>query len=343
MAKTYNNLFDQVVDFDNLWQSYLAARKGKRYHTEVGKYTARLEHNLIDTRDRLLAGLWAPGPAREFRVYEPKWRDIQAPPFEDRVVHHALVRVVEPLFDRRFIHHSYACRTDKGAQRAVAAVQRMMRTAASRWATPYVLKGDVSKYFASIDHRVLAAAVRRVVSCKRTLALWETITKGYGHTNGFGVPVGALTSQLTGNIVMDQFDHAMTDHVGAGMYVRYMDDFVILAPSKTAASALLARAEEQLAVLNLRLNPKSCYFPASRGVDFAGYRTWTTHVLPRKRNIRKARRNFKRMATDYAAGRIGLDFIQPRIASFLAYTKHCQAADTVAGVLSDFTLQRSAQ
>ncbi|NYT80865.1 alpha/beta hydrolase [Alcaligenaceae bacterium] len=342
MAKTVGNLYGQVIDFDNIWQSYLAARRGKRYRMEVAKFSANLEENLINIHEHLIWGSWRPGVAREFRVFEPKWRDIQAPPFADRIVHHALVRVVEPYFDRKFIAHSYACRTGKGSQRAVWAVQRMLREAAARWSNPYIVKGDVSKYFASISHSVLFKAISSTISCSRTLSLWWRITQGYGHEGGIGVPVGALTSQLDGNIVMDQFDHAMTDDAGCGMYVRYMDDFVIIAPSKGGARAILTAAEDELARLGLRLNPKSAYFPASRGVDFAGYRVWPTHMLPRKRNIRKAHATFKRLAAQYERGEIGLDFVQPRVNSFLAYTKHCQARRTVEGVLSDFVLTRGA-
>lgn len=340
MAKSFGNLYDQITDFENLWQAFLAARKGKRYRNEVAQFSARLEENLIGIHNHLLWQTWRPGRAREFRVYEPKWRDIQAPPFADRIVHHALVRVVEPLFERRFIHHSYACRTGRGAQRSVRALQLMLRRSQARHPAAYVVKGDVSKYFASIQHATLFRSISRTISCRRTLKLWLTIARAYGHDDGVGLPVGALTSQLSANVLLDQFDHAMTDCAGVGRYIRYMDDFVIVCPSKCAARAVLVAAEDELTRLGLRLNPKSCYFPAARGVDFAGYRTWGTHMLPRKRNIKKARANFRRLAERYAEGEIGLAHIQPRVASFLAYTKHCDARETVRGVLSDFTLQR---
>src|SRR5690606_13337537 len=243
VAKTVGNLYEQIIVFDNLWQAYLAARKGKRYRRESLRFSENLEENLINIHNHLIWGSWRPGKPREFRVFEPKWRDIQAPPFADRIVHHALVKVVEPLFEKRFIHHSYACRRGKGAQRAVWAVQKMLRRAHARHRAPYVVKGDVSKYFASINHATLFGILSRTVSCQRTLALWWRITQGYGHENGFGVPVGALTSQLVGNIVMDQFDHAIVDEAGVGDYVRYMDDFVIVAPSRAAARAIMIAAE----------------------------------------------------------------------------------------------------
>ena len=334
MPITHSDLFARIIDFDNLWSAYLAARKGKRYRREVAEFSVNLEENLINIHNHLVWGSWEPGRPRSFTVFEPKRRDIQAPPFADRIVHHALVRVVEPLFERRFIYHSYACRTGKGAQRAVWALQRMLRTAHRNWQTPYVVKADIKSYFASIRHDVLFTAIERVVSCKDTLDLWKRITTEYGH-DGVGLPVGALTSQLAANVMLDQLDHAMTDGAGIGRYVRYMDDFIIVAPDKTAAWRALNAAADTVAGLGLALNPKTKIIPAKCGVDFCGYRTWATHILPRKRNMRKARRMFRRMVRQYAAGQIPLQYVQQRVASFLAYTKHCSADRSVRSILGD--------
>src|SRR5690606_16271398 len=137
-------------------------------------------------------------------------------------------------------------------------------------------------------------------------------------------------------------DHAMTDSAGVKGYTRYMDDMIIVAPTKRAAKSILIALDDETRALGLRLNPKTCVFPASRGVDFAGYRIWATHILPRKKNIKRARARFRRMAYRYSQGEIDLDYIQPRVNSFLAYTKHCQARQTVDGVLNDFVLTREA-
>uniref|UniRef100_I2Q2M4 Retron-type reverse transcriptase n=1 Tax=Desulfovibrio sp. U5L TaxID=596152 RepID=I2Q2M4_9BACT len=340
MPRTHSDLFLKIVDFDNLWHAYLAARKGKRYRWEVAQFAAHLDENLINLQNHLLWGSWRPGAASEFTIREPKRREIQAPPFSDRVVHHALVRVVEPLFERRFIHHSYACRTGKGTQRAVEAVQSMARIAKRNWGTPYVVKADIKSFFASIRHETLFRLVGRVVSCPRTLALWRVIASGYGHHDGVGLPVGALTSQLGANLMLDWLDHVMTDQHGLGQYVRYMDDFVILAPSKAAAWERLEQAARVIAGLGLALNPKTAIFPLRSGVDFCGYRIWPTHILPRKRNIRRARRAFRSLAARYARGEIGLDYVWPRVASFLAYSKHCNAGMTVDRILAETVFQR---
>lgn len=216
----------------------------------------------------------------------------------------------------------------------------MLRKAEREHKSPYVIKCDISKYFASIVHAILFREISKTVSCRRTLLLWLIITQGYGYIDGVGAPVGALTSQLDGNIHLTPLDHAITSEAGFGSYVRYMDDFILIVPNKAVAKIMLAFIEEQVNALGLRLNPKSCYFPLNRGVDFAGYRTWPTHILPRKRNIKKARVRFRGLSKKYARHEIGLDYIQPRVASFLGYTKHCRARRTVDGVLQDFILQR---
>jgi hypothetical protein len=135
--------------------------------------------------------------------------------------------------------------------------------------------------------------------------------------------------------MLDQLDHAMTDGAGIGRYVRYMDDFIIVAPDKAAAWRALNVAADTVAGLGLSLNPKTKIVPAKGGVDFCGYRTWATHILPRKRNMRKARRMFRKMVRQYAAGRISLQHVQQRVASFLAYTKHCSADRSVRSILGD--------
>jgi retron-type reverse transcriptase len=340
MPKTHNDLYSQVIDFDNLWQAYLLARRGKRYRKEVADYSANLETNLLNIHNHLVWGSWRPGKSREFRIYEPKQRDIQAPPFADRIVHHALVRVVEPLFEKRFIYHSYACRPGKGTHRAIRVLQQMMRKAQGEYLSPYVIKADIKSYFASIDHEILFSAIRRVISCPATLSLWRRISSAYGHDDGIGLPVGALTSQLSANIMLDQIDHAVTDRMSIRYYVRYMDDIIMISPDKASAWSMLCALRDEVARLGLHLNPKTSVFPARRGVDFCGYRTWPTHILPRKRNIRTARRRLRLVAKRYMKGQASLSEAVAAVSSMLAYAKHCNARKTAMYILSDFCLRK---
>lgn len=126
-----DTLFDRIVAWGNIIAAWQEARKGKRRSAEVRAFESDLESNLVSLHEHLLRGTWQPGQPRRFMVRDPKWREITAPPFADRIVHHAIVRVIEPLFERRFIHDSYACRASKGTHAAVDRLHRYMRGAAS--------------------------------------------------------------------------------------------------------------------------------------------------------------------------------------------------------------------
>lgn len=339
MPVTHNDLYDQVASFDNLLAAYHMARRGKRYTQQGAAFSARREEHLINIHNHLVHGSWTPSQPREFVVREPKLRLIQAPTFADRVVHHAIYCIISPLFERKFIADSYACRTGKGHLAAAQRVQQQLRQAQRNWGKVWVLKADISRFFASINHDVLMAEFAGTIRDQRLLALLNLIVRGSGFDH-VGMPVGALISQLGANVLLTRLDHAAKDQLGYKHYTRYMDDFIVLLPTKEAAVEAMAVLGEQVQGLELALNPKTAVHPASRGVDFCGYRMWATHMLPRKRNIKRARRQFKRISEEYAKGEIGFDYIQPRVSSFLAYTKYCQAADTVEGILNDFRLVR---
>lgn len=340
MARTATGLWDSVVTFDNIHAAYLAARKGKRYTPEVLEFSFSVEEKLFDIQGRLVNGVWRPGKPREFMVHDPKPRMIAAPPFADRVVHHALVRVIEPILERRFIFDSYACRKGRGIHGAVGRLQAGLRDAQRRHDKVWVLKADISKYFPSISHERMLWVLGRSISDRKVLGLCRTILDGYGYDHGVGIPVGALTSQLFANAYLDQLDHWMKDELGLRHYVRYMDDFVVLAGSKAELWSLYDAVADFLATrLALRLNRKTAVFPASQGIDFCGYRMWATHRLPRKRNVKKARAMFRELAWLYRKGEASYDHVRPFVASFLGYMKHCRSYRTVEGMLDDFVLR----
>ena len=341
MPKTYNGLYDRIIGFDNLAAAYEEAKRGKRYTPEALAFAAEWEARLIDIHEHLKWRTWRPGAPRVFTVTDPKRRDITAPPFADRVVHHALVRVVEPLFERRFIHDSYACRAGKGTHAAVQRTQQFLRRAKRNWGDGiYVIHADVKSYFASIDHGVALGAIARVISDAAVLDLWMRIMSGYGFDGGVGLPVGALTSQLLANIVLDQIDHLFKDGLGEPYYVRYMDDIVIVCRDKAHAMESMQCLDDAMGRLRLRLNPKSSYALWQRGVDFCGYRIWPTHILPRKRNTKRWRTRLRALSAQYADGAVTLDECRQMVASCIAYHAHANARRTLDAMLSDFTLSR---
>ncbi len=330
-------LFERATSWENLLAAYREARRGKRRSPEVVRFDADAFANLVNIHEHLLRGTWQPGVARRFMVRDPKWREITAPPFPDRIVHHAIVRVIEPLFERRFVHDSYACRRGKGTHAAVRRAQSFLRGAVRTWTRPYIVKVDVKSYFASIDHDVLLRQMSRVVRDDRVLALLRTVYGGYGFS-GVGLPVGALTSQLAANILLDVIDHKVKDDLGVRYYVRYMDDMVAVVSGKNAARSLLERIALELAALGLRVNPKSGIWPAARGVDFCGYRIFHTHIRPRKRCLYAWKKRFAALRRRHESGQATLDQCRQRVMSFLAVMRHANAWRTSESILSRFSL-----
>ena len=337
MPKTINGIFGEIVDFENLYRGFKLASKGKRNTSEVINYAKNLEENIINTQNHLIWHTYRPKSYTEFYVFDPKKRLIQAPDFYDRVVHHALVNVIEPILDNKFIHDSYACRCNKGTHKAVLRVHQFQNNLKAKSCNFYVLKADISKYFQNIDIDILKSFLRRSISCKDTLWLIDTLlgdkTKG--------LPIGALTSQLFANVYLNYLDHYIKDDLGIKFYVRYMDDFIVLHNDKLFLRNLLKDINIFLKErLRLTLNSKTQILSMSQGIDFCGYRIWPTHILPRKRNVKRFRKNIKILKKLYNEGKIDLDYIKPRIASFLGYMKHCKNYTTLKYIFSNFVLQK---
>ena len=339
MAKTYSNLFNRVVDFSNLLRSFRNASKGKKHTRIVQHYSLQLEKNLFRLQERLVKHTWAPGESRTFTILEPKLRKITAPAFEDRIVHHAIYSVINELFDKKFIYHSYACRSGKGNIAAVNAVYKNAYLFFNKYKSAYVVKADISKYFDSINHDILLAKYRNTIEDRALNALISTIIAVPDAKNG--VVAGALINQLSANIYLNDFDHHITDNLGF-KYYRYMDDFIILTKSKCEALYLLKHIEDYLYCnLTLKLNPKTSIFPISKPIDFCGYVIHRTHKTPRKRNVKRWKSRLKHLKAQYANGLTNLDVCRHQLVSLFAYLKHCKAFRLSKRVSLNFVLQRN--
>lgn len=338
--KSHKNLHVRIVEYENLLAAYKDVRRGKKMQGSALAFHANHESRLLDLRDELLSGSWTPDPFREFvSLGEVKRRVIHAPTLRDRVVHHAIVRVVQPLFERKWIYDSYACRKGKGTHAAAERTRKFLRGAEATLPRPYVLQIDIAKYYASISHAVLMEQIERTVADPRVLDLVERILSGFA-PGGVGIPIGALTSQMFANVFLDDLDRFAKQCLDVKRYVRYMDDIVVV-DGKDRLRAILPEirwfAEARL---RLRLNPKTRIYPASRGVDFCGYRLWTSHVRPRKRTVQAAKKRFGRLSRAYAKGRATLEDIRPRVMSFLGYIERCDGRETARSVLSRLVLRK---
>lgn len=332
----HSKLYYQIFDYENLYTAFIEARKGKRYQQAVLSFERELEENLINLQNHLIWKSWQPGKASQFTVTDPKMRQITAPPFKDRVVHHAIHQIIEPYFEKRFIHDSYACRSGKGVHKSADRLMQFLRKAKREFGDRfYIVKFDIKSYFASIDHESLIKQFSKTITDQDVVDLYTKCIKGYGFDNGTGLPVGALTSQLSANIMLDKLDHIVKDQWGIKYYVRYMDDFVILCENRQQAKLIMQVVQDELSEIKLTLNPKSCYFPWQRGVDFCGYRMWPTHSLPRKRTVKRARKRIAKSIKLYKSGRLRFNSIKTHILSFCAYMNRCDSHVTLKQILDE--------
>lgn len=297
--KRYGNLFETFVSFENLHSAFKKARKGTSKKKETQEFEFWLEPNLLALKEELENGTYTPAPYRYFKIFEPKERIISVAAFKDRVVHHALVNILEPIFERVFIHDSYATRKGKGTHKAVKKAQHFLGRTGWFWKT------DIDKYFDNINHEILFRLIERKIKDKRLLAVVEKIISNGGNA-GVGLPIGNLTSQFFANVYLDKLDRFIKQELKVKAYIRYMDDFVlfhadknVLKDNRKAISAYLSDE------LKLSLKPKNTFLnSAQNGLTFLGKRIFPSLVRIASPNKRRMLKKMKRAAHAVETGTI---------------------------------------
>jgi retron-type reverse transcriptase len=279
--------YSDVYDFANLYDAYLKARKQKRYRGEVLQFSYNLEQGLLALQQELKEKTYMVGKYRPFIIYEPKKRQIVALPFRDRIIQHALNNVIEPVFDRRMIADSYACRIGKGTHAAAKRASYFM----GKPSNIYYLKMDVKSFFASINRNILKTMVRHVIEDKGILWLIDVILDSSPVS---GMPIGNLMSQLFANVYLHELDHFCKNALGVPYYVRYMDDILILSHSKSYLQAVSANITEFISRhLSLELNHKTVIGKCKDGIEFVGYRIWRNLRLIKKQSLTRMKKKVR--------------------------------------------------
>jgi len=335
--KRLGGIWSRIVSFENLLYAWRKARRGKGRSPELARFALNLEPELIGLQRELENGDYTPGEYRLFTLYERKPRLIAAAPFRDRVVHHALMNLLEPPLDRTFIHDSYACRVGKGVHKAVERYQRWARR------YTYALKMDVAQYFPSIDHGILKEKLRRRIKDRRVLELLDRVidtsppgNRPLGYFAGddlftplvrrIGIPIGNLTSQFLANLYLDELDHYVKEQLGVGAYLRYVDDMVVLDDDKTRLDDIRLAVRERLARDRLLLHPRKAHVSrTAHGLNLLGYLVYPTRRRLRNDNGYRFARKLRRFARGYAEGRLGWADINPAVQSWIGHARH---ADT---------------
>jgi len=290
MGKKHRNLVDAITADANMLAAYRRTARGRRLTSGHLEFKEFLPLNLERLAAEMRDGSYVQGEPRTFEIFDPKRRTISALPFRDRVAQHALCAVIEPIFDATLLPRAYACRKGKGTHAGAVAVQAELRRLARFGRPVYVLKTDFSRYFASIERGTLWRLIEAKVSCRATLRLIEAMVP----RSGIGLPIGSLVSQIFANVYAGALDRHLQQGLGERHWHRYMDDLVVLGPSVEH----LRRVRDDIEAfsrdnLGLRFSKWSVQ-PASRGVNFLGYRIWPGHQLLRKDSVRRARRKIAR-------------------------------------------------
>lgn len=334
IMRTYKSLYPKICSMDNLVLAWKKARKRKTQKQYVVEFEKDLLQNLESLRVELLLHSYRPLPLHTFVIKDPKTRKISVSNFRDRIVHHAICNVIGPIFEKRFIHDSYANRADKGTLAAIKRLQKFIckvsrnKSIVNKFGNKnvrgFVLKCDIKKYFDNIGHEKLISIIKRRLKDGRAIFLIRTILGNHSSKEeGIGMPLGNLTSQFFGNVYLNELDQYVKHNLKARYYLRYVDDFVVL---HSDVKCLLSIKQDinlflQQSLLIELNEDKSRIRPLSRGIDFLGFRIFSHHILLRERNVRKAYKKIIRLKIEYDKKSILYDEIYEFLQGWIAYAK----------------------
>ncbi|OGR22844.1 MAG: RNA-dependent DNA polymerase [Desulfobacterales bacterium RIFOXYA12_FULL_46_15] len=347
--KRYGQLYEKIISFQNILLASRKARKGKRFIRGTALFEVELEKNIFKIIQDLELKTYTPGEFRDFYIYDPKMRLISAAPYYDRVIHHAVMNIVEPLVSKSYIDDSYACITGRGTHKAVERYKKFQTS------NQFVLKCDIQKYFQSIDHDILMEKLNHQIKCKDTLWLFKTIIQSRDYPGPLeyfdndtlftpvqckkGIPIGNLTSQFFSNLYLNDFDHFMKEKIKVQHYIRYCDDFVVFSNDKARLADIKKSIIGYLDGLRLKVHKhKTRVFRVTDGVDFLGYRIWPDHTKIRKSVVKAYRKRLKRMGKAYEKGKLGLDRITASIQSWMGHVQHANSYGLKKEILSGIRL-----
>jgi RNA-directed DNA polymerase len=332
-------MYRQLCSWDNLLCAYHKAARGKRGHAYVAAFEYHLEDNLLFLQDELATFTYRPGDYTSFFIHEPKRRLISAAPFRDRVVHHALCNLIEPLFERLFCSDSYANRIGKGTHRALDRLQTFSRR------YPFALQCDLKQFFPSIDHAILRGELARHISDPCVMWLVDRILESsvgvlsevyqvvyfpdddlFTPLRPRGLSIGNLTSQFWANVYLNPFDHFIKRELGCKAYLRYVDDFLLFSEDKAVLWRWKQSIIERLSRLRLVIHSGAHPRPVSEGIPFLGF-----VVYPHRRRLKRRKgisyqRRLRFLLQAYQRSEIPLEKVT---ASVQGWVEHARYGNTI--------------
>lgn len=329
--KTYKNIYPKIISYENLFNAYKKARKGKSKKSYVKVFEKNLEANLISLHLDLKFNRYYPVKLRRFIVRDPKTRVIHSSIFRDRIVHHAIINILNPIYEKIFIYDSFASRKGKGSQNAVKRLVSFMKVVSknklvknsinNNQVVGYCLKCDIKKYFASMNHEKLINILRKKIKDDNFIELIKRILNNFENKEK-GVPLGNYTSQFFGNVYLNLLDYFIKHRLKARYYIRYVDDFIILERNKNILKKYQIKIIKYLNNLKLELHPEKCKIkPLKNGVIFLGYRVFYHYKLLTRRNINYFKKRLKNNLELFNDGMITKEQLESSIQGWLGYAK----------------------
>ncbi len=297
-------IFNSIISLENLlvaWEEFL---RGKRQRKDVQEFQINLMDNILDLHRDLINKTYQHGTYEAFNISDPKPRNIHKATVRDRLLHHAIYRILYPIYDKTFIAHSYSCRKNKGTHKALDAFTNMARKVSlNHTKNVWVLKCDIRKFFASIDQEILFKILEKKISDPDVLWLLKEVVGSFETASGKGLPLGNLTSQLLVNIYMNEFDQYVKRDLRAKYYIRYADDFVFFSKDQSELAEIVRLIVLFLRhKLQLQLHPdKVSITTVASGVDFLGWVHFPTHRVLRTVTKRRMIKNMQKVPVNSAS------------------------------------------
>lgn len=302
-------------------------KRGKDKKLDVQKFALNLEDNLFGLYNELKNNVYQHSNYKSFYVRDPKLRHIHKAEIKDRVLHHAVVKIIEPLFEKGFVVDSYSSRKNKGTHRAVRRFQKFAwKLSQNNTKTVWVLKCDVKKFFDTVNHEILINSIKKQIKDKKAIKLIKNIIKSFEIGSEKGIPLGNLTSQLFSNIYLNELDQFIKRNLKIKWYVRYADDFVILSRDKLYLENLVYKINKFLKEkLNLQLHPEKIIIKKwHQGIDFLGYVSFPYYIILRTKTKKRIFKKIIKKRRNLKTGLISQKSFNQTLWSYYGILKHCR-------------------
>jgi len=326
IMKSYKHLFEKFISYQNLYLAYKNARKSKPNKKQVLDFGFNLEQNLFSIQEDIINNKYVVSNYLIFKIFEPKERIIAAPTFRDVVIQHAIINIIEPIFNKTFICDSFSCRKNKGIHKGLFRIKKIIQ---SQNHPKYYLKCDIKKYFPSINKNILKKMISKKIKDSKIITILYQIIDSYHseYGNHKGIPIGNLTSQLFANIYLNNLDQFVKHSLKVKPYYRYVDDFILFSNSKKELNFLRFKIKQFLfTYLDLDMPKNKTYINlVEEGIDFVGYKIFPKKIKVRKINVNRFIKRTKENKYLYISKKIKKEYISFSISSFLGYCKHANA------------------